>query len=705
MSEALRRLTPRLAAREVRALVAVLALAALGVTLGGTVQAWRALNDGARIAEMNRHAAMLFRAVDGMQLERGRTQNALRADGVAPADRLAQITAPREAARAAAGPALDGLAALGGGALEERVATARRALAALDAARSAADAAVRLPRAQRPEPLLRDWFDIVTAAIGTLNAVWLEASAATAAGADATLARINETAYLAHQAREDAGVERAGLSTFVGQPAVVEPSRLAAWAMRRGKVDLAFRRIGELNPAGAADPAVAAAIAAARETYGTGFARVRDEVLAAAITGAAPAIGAADWQALGDRSLATLVGMRDAALGQAERHLAVRLAEARGQLVADAVIALLVLGLALLTLLRLSQRLLKPVGGITAALDQIGRGETRPALPGVWRNDDEIGTIVGAVRGLAEQMEHRAQAEAAERAAAARQAERVARLEALVAAFEADAERTLDTVTTAATALEGTAAALESAAKEGVNLTDAVAGAADATAGNTQVAAAAAEELTASVGEISRQVIQATEIARRAVAEAVRTDETMQGLSVAAERIGEVVQLISGIAAQTNLLALNATIEAARAGEAGKGFAVVASEVKSLAGQTAKATSDIAGQIANMRNVAISAVETVRGIGAVVGEINEAAASIAAAVEEQGAATAEIARSVGDVARSTGSVSGDTRAASGAARKTGEISGQVRAASRGFAEEAARMRGRIGEFLNGVRVA
>jgi methyl-accepting chemotaxis protein len=163
--------------------------------------------------------------------------------------------------------------------------------------------------------------------------------------------------------------------------------------------------------------------------------------------------------------------------------------------------------------------------------------------------------------------------------------------------------------------------------------------------------------------------------------------------------------MISGIAAQTNLLALNATIEAARAGEAGKGFAVVASEVKSLAGQTAKATADIAEQIAHMRSVALSAVETVRGIGAVVAEIHEAAAAIAAAVEEQGAATAEIARSVGDVARSTGSVSTDTRAASAAAQRTGEISREVRGASRSFAEEAARMRARIADFLRGVRAA
>ncbi|WP_198373999.1 methyl-accepting chemotaxis protein [Neoroseomonas rubea] len=703
MSHLLRRLTPRMAAREVAGLVTMLALLALGITAAWAFASWRSLDAGARIATVNRHAAALFQAMDGIQLERGRMQNALRAQAPVDAPRLAQITEPRASSQAVAASALDGLADGASPALLDRIGAARRALERLDGTRAAADQALRQPRPQRPEALLRDWYGIATAAGAALNAVWLEASGI--AAADAILARAIETAYLAHQAREDAGVERAGLSGFVGEPAQANPDRLAGWAMRRGAVQSAFRRIEELNPASSASPAVTAAISAARDSYFGRFVPVRDQMVAAATTGRAPPMGISEWQALGDRGLASVLSIRDAALHDAERHLAARQASARAQLTLDAVLVLLVLAIAGITLLRLSQRVLSPLRGITAALERIGRGEARPDLPRVWRGDDEMGGIVGAVRGIGEQMEQRAQAEADERAAAARQAERVARLEALVAAFEADAERALGTVAAAAEALDGTAAVLEGAAREGMTLTGAVAGAADETAGNTQVAAAAAEELTSSVAEIARQVTQATEVARRAVAEAVRTDETMQGLSVAAERIGEVVSLISGIAAQTNLLALNATIEAARAGDAGKGFAVVASEVKSLAGQTAKATAEIGQQIANMRSVAVTAVETVRGIGAVVGEINDAAASIAAAVEEQGAATAEIARSVADVARSTGTVSHDTRAASGAAQKTGELSGQVRSASLAFAEEASRLRARIGEFLGGVRAA
>ena len=136
----------------------------------------------------------------------------------------------------------------------------------------------------------------------------------------------------------------------------------------------------------------------------------------------------------------------------------------------------------------------------------------------------------------------------------------------------------------------------------------------------------------------------------------------MRGLSEAASRIGDVVRLIGEIAGQTNLLALNATIEAARAGEAGKGFAVVASEVKKLAGQTAKATEEIGRQIAEMQGATAQAVDAIRAIGATVDRTSDIATAIAAAVEEQGAATREIARCAAQVAEATGTVARRSRA-------------------------------------------
>ncbi len=188
-------------------------------------------------------------------------------------------------------------------------------------------------------------------------------------------------------------------------------------------------------------------------------------------------------------------------------------------------------------------------------------------------------------------------------------------------------------------------------------LVSAVASAAEETSVNVQTVSSGTEQLSSSIAEIGRQVVTSAEIARKAVDEAGATDATMQGLADNAARISVVVDLIQTIASQTNLLALNATIEAARAGEAGRGFAVVASEVKNLASQTAKATDEIRAQIASMQAVTTSAVGAIRSIGNTIGEINEVTTAIAAAVEQQGAATREIARNIQHAAGGTSEVS------------------------------------------------
>src|SRR6202050_1150162 len=202
----------------------------------------------------------------------------------------------------------------------------------------------------------------------------------------------------------------------------------------------------------------------------------------------------------------------------------------------------------------------------------------------------------------------------------------------------------VETVSSASTELEASAGTLTVTAERAQELATAVAAASEEATTNVQSVASATEELSSSVNEISRQVQESARMANAAVDQTRKTNDRVSELSKAAARIGDVVELINTIAGQTNLLALNATIEAARAGEAGRGFAVVASAVKAPAGQTAKATGEIGLQINGIQSATQDSVNAIKEISGTIEKLSEISSTIAAAVEEQGAATQEISR-------------------------------------------------------------
>lgn len=319
---------------------------------------------------------------------------------------------------------------------------------------------------------------------------------------------------------------------------------------------------------------------------------------------------------------------------------------------------------------------------------------------------DEIGAMASALQvfksSMAESNRLRTERVESEKQAVA---QRRADMSRLADEFQAAIGEIVETVSSASTELEASAKTLTNTASETQQLSGMVEAASGDASNNVNSVAIATEEMTASIAEINRQVQESTRIASEAVHQAEMTDARINELSKAATRIGDVINLITTIAEQTNLLALNATIEAARAGESGRGFAVVAQEVKALATQTSKATSEISAQIAGMQVATQDSVAAIKQIGSTIGRISEIASTIAASVEQQGDATQEIVHNVQDAAKSTSQVAANIVEVNRGAHETSSASSQVLASARSLSGESNRLKLEVDRFLENVRVA
>lgn len=355
--------------------------------------------------------------------------------------------------------------------------------------------------------------------------------------------------------------------------------------------------------------------------------------------------------------------------------------------VSAAVLAFIAAGL-----LGVALGVVRPIVRMTDTMQKLATGDLVAAIPFAHRQD-EIGSMAGALevfkRGAVEnsrlredQLRKEQEAALAKRGALHQMAETV----------ERETGRSVDSASVASQGVERVASSLSEIARSLSMESQAVASASTQALGSSQTVSAAAEQLSTSIRDIATQVARTSTVTKSAVAGREQARSTIQALAGAVKKIAEVSDLIGGIAGQTNLLALNATIEAARAGEAGRGFAVVAAEVKSLSDQTAKSTEEIGRLIAEIQASTQAAVDAVETMGGHIVEIDGVATSVAAAMDQQDAATRAIARSISESAAAAREVSAKIANVSRDAASVNERATEVRQAITGMAANLEQLR-------------
>ena len=369
-------------------------------------------------------------------------------------------------------------------------------------------------------------------------------------------------------------------------------------------------------------------------------------------------------------------------------------------------IALTILGtlVAGVAALWLSRSATQPLITIEAAMRRLADGDLTTTVPFTDRHD-EIGSMAQAIGVFKNNAVERVALEREQAEIQAQKEARSTRIDTMIGAFERASTQLLGKVNIAVDDLGHAASELDRASgRVNTQAGDARSAAEEATR-NVQAAAHDAEQIANAIASITQQAARSNAVASRAVAEATRTRQTMTALAETASRIGEVVGLIQAVAGQTNLLALNATIEAARAGDMGKGFAVVASEVKALAGQTAKATEEIARQIHDIQAASREATQVIVGVASTIEEMSDIASTVADAVVEQNGVINQITSSVthaSDCSQSGALAMSNVEQS--ASQATDTVDG-VRQTAALLAEQASNLDSEIRQFLQEVRAA
>jgi methyl-accepting chemotaxis protein len=362
----------------------------------------------------------------------------------------------------------------------------------------------------------------------------------------------------------------------------------------------------------------------------------------------------------------------------------------------------LTLAVVVMGVLIIARSIARPLSVITATIKQVADGADQVVVPHIERGD-EIGALARAIQIFKDAMDRNRNLNAQVlQDSEARQA-RTLHIEKSVEEFRGAMEGVVRAVATSATSMRDTAQSIAKVASDANGQAVVAAGATETASQSVAAVAGAAEELSASVEEISRQVHHSARVVDEAGERTDKSVAEIESLAAATQRIDGVLNLIQTIAEQTNLLALNATIEAARAGDAGRGFAVVAHEVKALAEQTAKATTEIGENVGMIQSSTRNAVNAVREIGGVVRNINEVTSTIASAVAEQDAATREISANAQMAAQGNETLVGNIGSLSDAISETSKAATSVLSSSTDLTATAEILSREVDRFFHNLR--
>jgi methyl-accepting chemotaxis protein len=684
-------------------LVAVMATCVVAFLASNAWDSLGRLQTANRISLIAEASGDLFRAMPNLRTDRSNTGRAMSADlPINDAD-LTYLNRFREAEMPALQAVLKILPSIDFPEQQALLPELTRLVGIFTALDIESRDAISKPKASRRPALAKEYSDTVVTLVATLDkaSVGLAATVKLSDPLVDQLLTIKQMAWLVRLRTGECSLLVSNGVGGVGMP----PDARQSYNKLIGGIETAWAGLESAVAGMPLSPTVTEAIKEAyTATFDPQFLALRDRMFNAAANGEKPEMTASQWSPLtvGRQNANVIVSER--ALDMAKEHSQAQRAAAQRTLIVQILLLVGALVLAFGSMVAVRNRVIKPLKAIRDAMLKVAAGDLGAEVPFAERRD-EIGALAGALATFKLNAVEKSQIEDQQREQGSRAIQRQQAVEGYIGTFEAQMREALGALRNASEQMRTTSEGMSVVSSQtNAQVRMAAKASGDASA-NVNSVASASEELSSSIANISRQVTHAAQIAGRAVDQARQTDGTVQGLVATASRIGEVVGLINDIAGQTNLLALNATIEAARAGESGKGFAVVASEVKSLATQTAKATEEISQQIAAVQKVAGDAIDAIKGIGGIIGEVSEVATAIAAAVEQQGAATQEITRSTQQAAHGTKEVSNNIAGVIAGADATGAAAQNVKSASEALGAQTQQLGDQVNAFLNNIRAA